>query len=187
MYPSMWTASRLLTSSWQTIPEDMDAIHRDLVENPDMQRIPKHGHQSTDVPTINQLLDGLLSRQEAERIYDRYINEICPHFPAVPIAPGVEAAEVREKKPLLFLAILAGSCHGSEQPLVPAETQRNLTNLLKDKVGDILWRHGEKSLEIVQSLQLMVLWYGFPAPLTSSANPVAGIAPRNISSSTIFT
>jgi hypothetical protein len=103
------------------------------------------------------------------------------------MAPGVDAAEVREKKPLLFLAILSASCHGSPDRLVPADKQRELTNLLKDKVADILWRQGEKSLEIVQALQLMVLWYSFPVPLTTSANPLTGIARPNTSSSTIST
>jgi hypothetical protein len=135
----------------------MDAIHRDLAEHPEMKRTNKKGIQA-DHSYINGLVDNLMSTETAERIFIRYVTEICPHFPAVPLAPGITAREVREKKPLLFLAILAGSSHGSSEQIVSQEVQRELTKLLKDQFADIIWRNGEKSLEIVQALQLGVLW-----------------------------
>ncbi|XPS81629.1 hypothetical protein M3J07_013590 [Ascochyta lentis] len=150
-----------LPSPNQTIPEHMDAIHRDLAEHPEMKRAgksairPDHSH-------INALVDALVSPDLAERIFLRYLHDICPHFPAVPFAPGTTAREVREKKPLLFLSLLAGSCHGSAEQLVSQAVQRELTKLLKDQMADIIWRNGEKSLEIVQALQVAVLWYRPP-------------------------
>ncbi|KAF2469107.1 uncharacterized protein BDR25DRAFT_51123 [Lindgomyces ingoldianus] len=144
-----------------TIPEDMDAIHRDLAEHPEMKRTNKKGIQA-DHSYINALIDSLMTSNTAERIFNRYVQEICPHFPAVPLSPGITAREVRDKKPLLFLAILAGSSHGSAEQLVPQDVQRELTKLLKDQFADIIWRNGEKSLEIVQALQLGVLWYRPP-------------------------
>ena len=139
----------------------MDAIHRDLAEHPEMKRTgknkihPDHSH-------INPLIDNLMTPDIAERVFLRYVNEICPHFPAVPFAPGTTAREVRDKKPLLFLAVLAGSSHGSAEQLVSQEIQRELTKLLKDQLADIIWRNGEKSLEIVQALHISVLWYRPP-------------------------
>ncbi|KAF2002044.1 hypothetical protein P154DRAFT_431586 [Amniculicola lignicola CBS 123094] len=144
-----------------TIPEDMDAIHRDLAEHPEMRRVNKKSIQA-DHSYINALVDQLMPFDTAERIFHRYINDICPHFPAVPLAPGTTAQEIREKKPLLFLAILAGSSHGSADLFVSQDVQRELTKLLKDQFADIIWRNGEKSLEIVQALQLGVLWYRPP-------------------------
>lgn len=135
----------------------MDALHRDLAEHPEMKRTNKKGIQA-DHSYINALVDNLMTPETAERIFIRYVTEICPHFPAVPLAPGTTAREVREKKPLLFLAILAGSSHGSSEQIVSQEVQRELTKLLKDQFADIIWRNGEKSLEIVQALQLGVLW-----------------------------
>ena len=135
----------------------MDALHRDLAEHPEMKRTNKKAPQA-DHSYINGLIDNLMSVETAERIFARYVTEICPHFPAVPLTPGISAREVREKKPLLFLAILAGSSHGSSEQLVSQEVQRELTKLLKDQFADIIWRNGEKSLEIVQALQLGVLW-----------------------------
>ncbi|KAH7120833.1 hypothetical protein B0J11DRAFT_532686 [Dendryphion nanum] len=148
-------------NSHATIPEDMDAIHRDLAEHPEMKRTNKKGMQA-DHSYILALIDNLMSHDLADRIFYRYVNEILPHFPAVPLAPGVTPREIREKKPLLFLAILAGSSHGSAEQLVSQDVQRELTKLLKDQFADIIWRNGEKSLEIVQALQLGVLWYRPP-------------------------
>jgi hypothetical protein len=139
----------------------MDAIHRDLAEHPEMKRAHKTGIQA-DHSYINALVDSLVSPELAERIFYRYVNEICPHFPAVPLPPGITPSEVREKRPLLFLAILAGSSHGSAERLVPQDVQRELTRVLKDTFADIIWRNGEKSLEIVQALHLGVLWYRPP-------------------------
>jgi hypothetical protein len=139
----------------------MDAIHRDLAENPEMKRNPKTRIHA-DYSYINGLIDNLMSPDVAERVFVRYNSEICPHFPAVPFAPGTTAAELREKKPLLFLSLLAGSSHGSTEQLVSQDVQRELTKLLKDQLADIIWRNGEKSLEIVQALQVAVLWYRPP-------------------------
>jgi len=139
----------------------MDAIHRDLAEHPEMKRNGQSRIQS-DHSHINVLIDNLMSPDIAERVFIRYVNEICPHFPAVPFPPGTTAREVREKKPLLFLSLLAGSSHGSAEQLVSQDAQRELTKLLKDQLADIIWRNGEKSIEIVQALQVAVLWYRPP-------------------------
>lgn len=139
----------------------MDFIHRDLAEHPEMKRTAKNRIHS-DHSHINALIDNLMSPELAERVFLRYVNDICPHFPAVPLAPGATAREIREKKPLLFLSLLAGSSHGSAEQLVSQEVQRELTKLLKDQLADIVWRNGEKSIEIVQALQVAVLWYRPP-------------------------
>lgn len=139
----------------------MDAIHRDLAEHPEMKRTGKNKIHA-DHSHINPQIDSLMSPDVAERVFMRYVNDICPHFPAVPFPPGTTAREVREKKPLLFLSILAGSSHGSAEQLVSQDTQRELTKLLKDQLADIIWRNGEKSLEIVQTLHVAVLWYRPP-------------------------
>jgi hypothetical protein len=139
----------------------MDAIHRDLAEHPEMKRTGKSRIHS-DHSHISPLIDSIISPDIAERVFHRYVNEICPHFPAVPFPPGTTAREVRETKPLLFLAVLAGSSHGSVEQLVSQDVQRQLTKVLKDQLADIIWRNGEKSLEIVQALHISVLWYRPP-------------------------
>jgi hypothetical protein len=139
----------------------MDAIHRDLAEHPEMKRTGKNGIHA-DHSYLNLLIDNLMTPDIAERVFLRYVNHICPHFPAVPFPPGTTARELREKKPLLFLSVLAASSHGSAEQLVSQNVQRELTKLLKDQLADIIWRNGEKSLEIVQALHIAVLWYRPP-------------------------
>ena len=148
----------------------MDDVHKDMAENPDTNPndtncgMTKRGHKKVfqaDHSYINGLIDSLMDADTAERIFNRYVNDICPHFPAVPLAPGTTVKETREKKPLLFLAILAGSSHGNTEQIINQDVQRELTKLLKNQFADIIWRNGEKSLEIVQALQLGVLWYVF--------------------------
>jgi hypothetical protein len=138
----------------------MDAIHRDLAEHPEMKRSRKG--VNADYSHINTLVDRLMTPETAERIFSRYVNDICPHFPAVPFPPTMTARELRDKKPLLFLSILAGSSHGAADQFVSQDVQRDLTKMLKDQFADIIWRNGEKSLEIVQALQVGVLWYRPP-------------------------
>ncbi|KAH8723755.1 hypothetical protein GQ44DRAFT_740750 [Phaeosphaeriaceae sp. PMI808] len=152
---------KLDSNSHATIPEDMDAIHRDLAEHPEMKRTGT-SRIYADHSHINPLIDNLMAPEIAERVFIRYVDDICPHFPAVPFPPGTTATEIREKKPLLFLSLLAGSSHGSAEQLVSPDVQRDLTKLLKDQLADIIWRNGEKSLEIVQALQIAVLWYRPP-------------------------
>jgi hypothetical protein len=145
-------------NSHATIPEDMDAVHRDLAEHPDLRR----SKRGTEHSHINALIDNLMSPETAERIFVRYVNDICPHFPAVPFSSSTTARELRDTKPLLFLSILAGSSHGAAEQLVSQDVQRELTRTLKDQFADIIWRNGEKSIEIVQALQVAVLWYRPP-------------------------
>ena len=180
-------ATQALTQVQQTITEDMDALHRDLAEQPEMKRLGKKGTRP-DYSYINGLIDNLMSAEVAERVFLRYVKDICPHFPAVPLSPGTTAREIREKKPLLFLAIVAGSSHGSAEQLVPQEVQRELTKLLKDQFADIIWRNGEKSLEIVQALQLGVLWYDEAPPVcTVHVLTLPGIDHQYTTNNTIST
>ncbi|KAF2852513.1 hypothetical protein T440DRAFT_392138 [Plenodomus tracheiphilus IPT5] len=154
---------RKLDATHPTIPEDMDAIHRDLADHAEVRRTGKMNTSlHADHSHINGLIDSMMPPDIAERVFVRYVNEICPHFPAVPFPPGTTAREIREQKPLLFLSILAGSSHGSAEQLVSQEAQRELTKVLKDQLADIIWRNGEKSIEIVQALQIAVLWYRPP-------------------------
>ncbi|KAF1944957.1 hypothetical protein EJ02DRAFT_339766 [Clathrospora elynae] len=154
-------AKRRKLDTHATIPEDMEAIHRDMAEQPEMKQTGRNRIHA-DHSHIAPLIDNLLSPHVAERVFLRYVNDICPHFPAVPFPPGTTAREVREKKPLLFLSVIAASSHGSAEQLVSQEVQRELTKLLKDQLADIIWRNGEKSLEIVQALHVAVLWYRPP-------------------------
>lgn len=115
----------------------------------------------SDYSYITFEVDRCISPDIAERIVAHYVNTLMPTFPAVPLPQDTTAQRLREEKPLLFLAILSAASFGCD-PLVPAETQRYLADLLQSWFAELIWRRQEKSLEIVQALIVGVLWYRPP-------------------------
>ncbi|KAF2090124.1 hypothetical protein K490DRAFT_1450, partial [Saccharata proteae CBS 121410] len=115
-----------------------------------------------DYSFISAEVDKIIHPDAAELIVQHYNNVLYPAFPAVPLPDGANSNALREKNPLFHLAVLSAASYGCE-PAIPAETQRHLADLLRDCFADLLWKRGEKSLEIVQSLIISVLWYRAPA------------------------
>jgi hypothetical protein len=100
---------------------------------------------------IDDRIVAIISTEDAERLFNRYLNEIVPHFPAVPFPPGTTAKQVRTEKPILFLAILSGTSYGAN---IPHETQIALERELREVLATCMWKNGEKSLQLVQALQV---------------------------------
>jgi hypothetical protein len=92
----------------------------------------------------------------AAKMFDCYVEKMAPHMPAVVFPSGTTAAEVRKTKPTLFLAILSASS-GSNFP----ELQRALTKDVMGIYAERIICNGEKTLELIQALQISSLWY-FP-------------------------
>ncbi|OHE98996.1 hypothetical protein CORC01_05686 [Colletotrichum orchidophilum] len=99
---------------------------------------------------------GILSAEKAAELFERYNTLMAPHMPAVVFPRGATAEETRRVKPLLFLAIMAAS--SSESPNVQRRLVKELMQIFAEKI--IIT--GEKSLEIVQALQVAVIWYWPP-------------------------
>ena len=99
---------------------------------------------------------GLLTMALAHELFVRYTNQMCPHLPGVVLPPGMTAADLRASKPLLFLSIMAAA--SSEMP----NLQRTLTRELMHVFADRIIVRGLKSLEMVQALQVAVIWYWPP-------------------------
>ncbi|MCJ1362388.1 hypothetical protein MMC16_001491 [Acarospora aff. strigata] len=99
----------------------------------------------------------ILEAGTAAQIFDHYVRDMAPHLPAVVFSPQMTAAEIRRTKPTLFLAILSVAS-GLSHP----EVQRTLGKELMRTYADRIIVRGEKSLEIIQALQVSVLWYWPP-------------------------
>ncbi|OBR15209.1 Fungal specific transcription factor [Colletotrichum higginsianum IMI 349063] len=99
---------------------------------------------------------GILSAEKAAELFERYNTHMMPHMPAVVFAAGTTAEETRRFKPLLFLAIMSAA--SSESPNVQRRLVKELMQIFAEKI--IIT--GEKSLEIVQALQVAVIWYWPP-------------------------
>ncbi|KAI9787848.1 MAG: hypothetical protein M1816_007415 [Peltula sp. TS41687] len=99
----------------------------------------------------------MLSSELAISFFDRYVNVMAPQFPAVIFPPGTKAAEIRKTKPTLFLAILSvGS--GTSHP----DVQKVLTKEIMRVLADRVIYNGEKTVEIIQALHVVTIWYWPP-------------------------
>lgn len=98
---------------------------------------------------------GVMTMDQANDFFTRYTELMVPHLPAVVFPRGTTAADIRKTKPILFLALMAVS--SSEYPNIQRQLVKELTRLFADKIVV----DGEKSIELVQALQISVVWY-FP-------------------------
>ncbi|KAK4128961.1 hypothetical protein N657DRAFT_608884 [Parathielavia appendiculata] len=99
---------------------------------------------------------GLLTMAQASELLARYTNKMCPHLPAVVFPSCMTAAELRASKPVLFLAVITAA--SGEMPAL----QQILTKELMQVLADRIIVRGNKSLELVQAVQVAVIWYWPP-------------------------
>ncbi|EHY56439.1 hypothetical protein HRR83_002480 [Exophiala dermatitidis] len=100
---------------------------------------------------------GLVDVVTARKCFERYMAEMCEHLPMVVFAPGTTAEQVRKTKPVLFLAVLAVAS-GTIRP----DLQQRLITEITRTLADRLINRGEKSLELVQTLQVTTCFYQPP-------------------------
>ena len=110
---------------------------------------PIPGHEYADV-VDRKILDATT----AANIFYHYINEMAPHMPTVVFPLNTQPGEIRRTKPTLFLAILS-IASGQDHP----ELQRILTKDVMRIYGERIVSKGEKSLELIQALQISTIWY----------------------------
>ncbi|KAJ8124290.1 hypothetical protein O1611_g9351 [Lasiodiplodia mahajangana] len=115
-------------------------------------QMPNAGRPSFQPDVIDRKV---ITIEEASVLFQRYTDRMATHLPAVVFPPGTTAAEIRKTKPILFLAIV--SVAASETP----NTQRQLVKELMQIFADKIIILGQKSLELVQSIMVSVIWY-FP-------------------------
>lgn len=114
---------------------------------------------SKEVPE-NSYLDvidrQIIDAHTAYRIFDRY-NTDMQCVPIVVFPPGTKAEDIRRSKPLLFLAILSVASN-----TIRPELQAAFTNEIMRMIADRVICRGEKTLELVQTLQLVTVYYRPP-------------------------
>ncbi|TQV97272.1 C6 transcription factor (War1) [Cordyceps javanica] len=99
---------------------------------------------------------GLVPPALAARLLSRYNAQMVRHLPGVVFAPGTGVAELRAARPVLFLAVMAAAA--GEDHALQRVLQRELMHVLAARVLVT----GEKSLELVQALNVAVIWYWPP-------------------------
>ena len=109
--------------------------------------------QSTEdpEPTSDVIDRGILNLAKATELYNRYLDALLPQYPAVPLRCTM--AELRLQKPTLFLAVLAASS-GASDPSLNRRLNLEIHRVYARKISI----QGLKSLELVQSLLVSILW-----------------------------
>lgn len=97
---------------------------------------------------------GLVSLEMAASLINIYINALMPHYPVVVLAENFIIDDLRRDKPVLFLSIIAAAA-GKCDPQLRSVLSTELLQTFATK----LFINGEKSLELVQSLIVTVVWY----------------------------
>lgn len=121
----------------------------------DLAKPPMSNAGGRQQPRPDVVDQGIITIDEASTLFQRYTDRMATHLPAVVFPPGTTAAEIRKTRPILFLAVV--SVASSETP----NTQRQLVRELMQIFADNIIVHGQKSLELVQSIMISVIWY-FP-------------------------
>ena len=134
---------------------------------------PPHSTQLSSLPTARGIegpvhgnLDvvdrGVLSSVVAKELFTHYVQNMVPHMPIVIFPVNATCEAVRKTKPILFLAIMSVA---SSQDF--HNTQAMLNSEIMGILSGRIIGSGEKSIELVQALQVIAIWY-WPEPKGNS-------------------
>lgn len=105
-------------------------------------------HEYADV-VDRKILDAAL----ASALFEDYTRRMAHHLPLVVFPPDTPAGTIRKHRPTLFLAILSVAS-GQDHP----DIQRILAKEIMRTFADKIVYRGEKSLELIQALQVVTIW-----------------------------
>ncbi|KAI9692477.1 MAG: hypothetical protein M1822_006708 [Bathelium mastoideum] len=123
------------------------------------------GEKAQDQLIAIQRIDQLVNREQQDRIFTKYHKEMSTQVPAVVFPEDTSFDEIRTQKPVLFLAILNAGSVG----ILPYERQAEITEELVRTIAVVVIIKGEKSLELVQAIQITCFWFK-PPPRTDMTN-----------------
>ena len=112
-------------------------------------------HTSHNAPgDADVVARGFLHAETAEKLFIHYVNHLAPQMPIV-VFPGETSSEImRSTKPILLLAILSVSS-SQENPDLQARLRKEITRIL----ADCIIINGDKTIELIQALQIITTWY----------------------------
>lgn len=114
---------------------------------------PAYTSRATDGDVVDR---GLVPLELAARLFSRYKAHMVRHLPGIVFPPSTTVATLRATRPVLFLAVLAAAA--GEDHALQRVLQKELMRIFADKIIVT----GEKSLELVQALNVAVIWYWPP-------------------------
>ncbi|KAL8701264.1 MAG: hypothetical protein Q9224_000577 [Gallowayella concinna] len=117
--------------------------------------MPNTSHSSSPAHEYADVVDRkILDAALASDLFEHYTQNMAKHMPLVVFPADTPAGAVRKHRPILFLAILSVAS-GQEHP----DIQRTLAKEIMRTFADRIVYSGEKSLELIQALQVLTIWY----------------------------
>lgn len=114
-------------------------------------------HHTTPEEFVNRI-NSLINPDMAAKLFDRYVTILAPHLPAVVFSTDITAEQVFKAKPILYVCILSASSFG----ILRRDTSKQLAREAVGAIADCVVRNGAKSLELIQAMQVLALWYKPP-------------------------
>ncbi|KAL8786357.1 MAG: hypothetical protein Q9213_002854 [Squamulea squamosa] len=129
---------------------------RPILQNGTLGTVPttSHSHSSSPTHEYADVVDRkVLDATLAGELFDHY-RQMAKHMPLVVFPPDTPAGTIRKHRPILFLAILS-IASGQDHPDIQLILAKEIMRTFADR---IVYR-GEKSLELIQALQVLTIWY----------------------------
>ncbi|KAI7506931.1 hypothetical protein KC347_g7274 [Hortaea werneckii] len=141
-----------LAAKDESLAKGFDDIEQAWAPNKDVRGLV----QSPDdfVTRINSLIDPAT----AADMFNRYCRDLAPHLPAVVFPPETTAEQVFRDRPILYVCILSASSFG----ILPHDISKHLAREAVGAIADCVVRNGAKSLELIQAMQVLALYYKPP-------------------------
>ena len=103
-------------------------------------------------------INSLVNPELGVKIFNRYMTKLAPHMPAVVFPAGTTAEQIWKEKPILYVCILSSASAGYLHPDVTRQLSREAIRA----IADCVVCNGAKSLELIQAMQVLALWYKPP-------------------------
>ena len=97
---------------------------------------------------------GIITLEDAEQLVAFFIHDLAHFFPLILLPPNTSAATLRQVKPVLFLSVITAASISIDAGLANV-LNREMVRLYAER----FFIEGEKSLELVQALLLMIVFY----------------------------
>ncbi|KAI1445894.1 hypothetical protein F5Y02DRAFT_94314 [Annulohypoxylon stygium] len=99
-----------------------------------------------------------------------YINKLLPNYPFVPISPGTTAAELASNRPFLFSTIRMVASYRN------LKSMRAQNYFILKHISEHMLMRSERSLEILQSILLVLGYYHYHCMVHAQMNNLIGLA-----------
>ncbi|KAL7924582.1 hypothetical protein ACQKWADRAFT_287024 [Trichoderma austrokoningii] len=116
---------------------------------------------SRDQSSLERLFAlGQLSTDTVIRLFNDFIHNVLPQYPILTLSRADNFDWFRAHQPTLLLAMIAAACRASNPSLF-----RKLSVHLRGDLSEQVMVHGNRSVELIQAILVMVEWYDVPEDL----------------------